>query len=708
MSDQIYTVKVDGKVYELKAPEGTSSEDLHAAIAGQQAAEAPKATTADKVKLATDPLKIWPSAIYEAVTSLPRLAVTAGDALEEKFPTPDSWKVKIPGTKAVGEADAAIRKAITPEGDSANTAKEILAAGLSGVMTPAGVASPKASMVTGMGAGAGSEIAAAISDNPFVRILGALLGGGTAAVVQAAKPSAQNMAKEMLDGVNDIDLAVAKGRMIAKEKAGIPSNLSQNMPHSSNVDDYVEALARSKFGTQTRNVLEAQPAIIQNKVQEQLKTLPGETLSNRIVSNEAQEAATKAISDYTKRAGEAWRAVAKPDERIPQKAMAEFDAQLAKYAKSISGDNEVLGKQVIAELRRRLRVEASDNDPVAKLMSSLGFGNATRFHDNALDVKGTIDDVLNTFGPRQLNTSALDAAVGHHVQAARKMFSGDGGVIDKWAPNLKAANKAYEAIADQRDQIKKTIVGDLAGRRGAQVDISAPQGKLMSMFDKGSTPGAPSEILTLERELRKSGQQQEFLNAAKTWISERVAGLIGNNPSSRPNENLAKGLLGIFGDPRGLVTGQASKEAQGMKDVLAGMARAQGVPEPVYVKGFPRFMEMVTDLARRPGSTSFGGDVVDNAVPKMSRSIGAISIMTPLRQPALLWGRLVQSNTLREMDRLLNSSEGIALLKALAEEGKKSKLVTHAAATFFATLEQAGRPDPLQGKEDYTQSVIVK
>lgn len=245
--------------------------------------------------------------LYGGLTSLPRFAMQAGDWLESKIPTPSWTKIPIPGYDEVITADAAIRKAVEPQTKAGKVIGNIGEAAVGAVASPGGLAAPIKSAVIGASSGAGSEAAAAASDdNAVTRVLGGAAGGLIGGLAMAAKTNRGTLAREALADVRPEDLAVAVERMKAARDAGIPINLSQAMPRASNIDAYVEALANSKRGRNVTEQLRKQPQQIVFGIEEQMANLPGQIRMPQVLANNAQEAATAAITQAKTARSKAW------------------------------------------------------------------------------------------------------------------------------------------------------------------------------------------------------------------------------------------------------------------------------------------------------------------------------------------------------------------------------------------------------------------
>ena len=607
----------------------------------------------------------------------------AGNWLEQAMPTPEWSKLPIPGGGEIASLDTAIREAVRPETSGGQMAARILESGVAGLTGPGALTAPRAAFGVGTAAGLGAEgAAAAFGDNALTRTLGGLTGGLAGGLASAAKTNRSALAREALDGVQENDLLEALYRMEAAQKAGAPINLSQAMPRASNIDAYVEALATSRHGKTVIDQLREQPAQIARAGQRAVRRLPGEVLPNRILSNEVQEGADAAIRTGMGEARAAWQRHAPLNAVFSEAAIARFDQELAQRAARFGPTTSE--HQIYQDVRKALRAPKAQAAPAP----------GPKYLSEALMVKGAVDDALENFGARRLNTPGLQAKDLREAAQIRKIFRG---IVEREVPELAAANRAFaQVMEDTVNPMKKSITGDLAGRLGAQADVNAPQGKIFALFDRGTAyvPGQAkrSEILTLERDLRKAGEEGVFLDAGKTWIADRFAKAIGSGEaSSRAPEEIAGNLLKLFGDPRSLRARTPSVQAQGLDDVLAGMARAQGAPDAAYVKGFKNFMQIVTDAARRPRSARgvSPGEIKEGASEGLTRRLGQFSIMTPIRQPALRWARFLEQDSLSTMDKLLTSPEGVATLVKLGKQPPYSHSAVSTIATFFGTVAGA-------------------
>src|SRR6476620_9465208 len=106
-----------------------------------------------------------------------------------------------------------------------------------------------------------------------------------------------------------------------------------------------------------------------------------------------------------------------------------------------------------------------------------------------------------------------------------------------------------------------------------------------------------------------------------------------------------------------------------------------------FVRGFDVWRSQINAAAKRPGAISGTNtaEITDQASKTSTRGLGNVSVITPLRQPVLMWSRLVGRNSLKEMDRLLTSPEGVSMLVTLGKKPATSPAVQNAINTFLAT-----------------------
>lgn len=663
----------DGRVVK-DIPEGTTKAEIAAKLG----------ISADGPSTLGETAKVVGKSLYGGLTSLPRLVMEGGDWLESAMPTPSWLKIPIPGYESLAGADRAVRKVVEPETGTGKVLGNIGEAAVGAIASPGGLAAPIKSAIIGGSAGVGSEASAKLfGDNALTRILGGLAGGLAGGLGTAAKTNRETLAREALQDVRPQDLAVAVERMKAAQAAGIPINLSQAMPRGSNIDAYADALASSRYGRKTADMLRNQPQQVAFGVEEQMTGLPGQIRAPQVLANSAQEAADKSIRIGMDQAGKAWQKFAPKDAVIPEGVVANLDEMLGAMAKRYPNTAQA---DLLNDVRAALKTADSAPTGGSPLLNAEGQlinppTAGPKYLTDALQVKGAIDDVLQNFGARKLNTPGLSGKELRRAQEVRELFRD---ILELEVPQLTKANQAYEAVmSGVVDPAKKSVVGRVAGRTGSNAALEAPQARLFSVFEKGTVPGASSsEILTLEKAMRTAGQPEVFQDTAKSWLAGKVSKALESVDNRMP-ENIASRLRTAFGDPR-----QLDATSKGFEDVLAGLARSQGLKdETAYIKGFRNFMEIVSDASRRPGTVRgvTPGEVREMASEGVFKRLGQVSVMTPIRQPALKWASFLESDALGTMDKLLTSPEGVATLVKLGKQPKQSQAALTAMATFLGT-----------------------
>jgi len=304
------------------------------------------------------------------------------------------------------------------------------------------------------------------------------------------------------------------------------------------------------------------------------------------------------------------------------------------------------------------------------------------FITDADQLNNILKDVTTRLKTPTLNTPGVDAGDAKFLGSIVQQLRSDWG--DKFGP-LREANANFKQITDEVvNPLKKSVIGDIAGKRGAMPDAEAVRSKLTSVFDAGTVPGSKSsDILKLEKAFRGvTGEDglsgsAAYQDAVKSWMAGKVSAasqLKGN----RIDENIAGNLEKAF---RGNDT-----KAQGFRDMLVGLARSEGKPDGTYVKGMENFLKVTSMAARRPGRVQglSAGDASDVAGQTLATRNGQTT-WSPLRGLLIRWSERVNADAYKEMDRLLTSPEGVDMLQKLAKVPATSPLAQTAVATFLGT-----------------------
>ena len=299
-----------------------------------------------------------------------------------------------------------------------------------------------------------------------------------------------------------------------------------------------------------------------------------------------------------------------------------------------------------------------------------------------------LKDMAGRTKPVNLSTQGLDAGASNYLQMqiakARETFG------STFTP-FRQANDAYKQVQESLvEPLKGSVVGRLAGRKGFDPAVEAASGPLKQVFERGTTPGAArSEILDLEKSLRKTNPEV-FQDAALTWLAEKVTAA-GKSKDGRFPEAFSERLTQAFGSP-------ATETAQsaGLRDILAGVARARGVPETTY-QSLPKLMRYVAATAKRPGLVEGAShmdfdQVAGSAVADAGRRG---SLINPLRPLFNAWDRITRGDAYSFVDKLITTPEGVEVLrKAAAASSPSDRALAQAMQTFLATSATATPKTP--------------
>lgn len=344
---------------------------------------------------------------------------------------------------------------------------------------------------------------------------------------------------------------------------------------------------------------------------------------------------------------------------------------------------------VIADLLQKAEA-AGPKTTKARVLRQLAQG--LRGSDGEVITDGvTLNEVLkNAAGmakPSTLASRGLDAAASGYLQ--KQVL----GARDKFGEALKPfkeANSAFRGYTEAVvEPLKKSVIGNIAGRAGAQPDRQAVVGHLTKVFDQGTTPGAArSEILTLQKQLQRT-DPEAYTDAAKTWISGKITQAAAPTDNRFP-EDFAKKLVQAFGSETATVT----EKSKGLQDILVGMARAKGEPDETFL-GLPKLMQYIAASSRRPsgfqGASSADFDRI--AGSSTANTLARGSVFNPFRPALVMMDNLLRGDAYQFVDKLITSPEGVEVLRTLAKENAHSRKAQTALAAFAATLA-TGTPKP--------------
>ena len=322
---------------------------------------------------------------------------------------------------------------------------------------------------------------------------------------------------------------------------------------------------------------------------------------------------------------------------------------------------------------------------------------AARLYDpqgNPITDGQTLNEILKDAAgkakPVSIGSRGLDAAASKFLQ--RQIGETRDAFGEAFEP-FKKANAAFKGYTESVvEPLKKSVVGDIAGRAGAQPDKQAVVGHLTKVFEQGTVPGsARSEILTLQKQLQRT-DPEAYTDAAKTWLSGKITQAAAPVDNRFP-EDFAKKLVQSFGSETATVT----EKSKGLQDVLVGMARASGQPDETFL-GLPKLMQYIAAASRRPSGFS-GASAADFdriAGSTTANTLARGSVFNPFRPALVMADNLLRGDAYQFIDKLITTPEGVEVLRTLAKSQPHSRKAQAALATFAATIA-TGSTKPKDG-----------
>jgi hypothetical protein len=405
---------------------------------------------------------------------------------------------------------------------------------------------------------------------------------------------------------------------------------------------------------------------------------------------------TKAAKDFlsTPQAKQTAQLVESPKTQLLKQELADRQTNLGEVGKNLENAQGRLStaqadyravttvpEQSVLDTAKALRRTASQYPNTARETFLNRVADGLFVNGKAITDPKAVNEVLKSEAAKLKSTSLADSGIDSGTAKWLGMQIGE--ARDRLGTTfepIQAANKVYRQLTiDEINPLKKSIIGDLAMRKGAQPDANAAKTKLFSLFSNGTNPEAKvSDILDLEKGIRNLPDGPEtFQDAAKTWLSDSVAGarqMEGSNVAPNIAANIKQAFLGD------------TKKQQGLRDVLVGMARSQGKPEDTYL-GMEKFLRIVEAAAKRPSNVA-GTSAAELEAASRSGFVEAVSrttLLQPLRQPFRTINDVLNRDAYSFMDKLLTSPEGVDMLRKLNKQPIMSKAAADTIATFAAT-----------------------
>lgn len=580
-----------------------------------------------------------------------------------------------------------------------------IAGAVGGSLVGGGGGIARSSFIGGM-SGLGSEAGAQISgdESAFLpRLLGGLAGGGLGTITSGRlgiSPRVQELARESLDGVTPKQINEARSFMQAAELDGVRLDAAQALEgvgaSPAGLRVLRDTLANVKEGDQTLKLLRGQPAAIQERGATWLATNPGNVYAPEQAANNLSEAATGVINAAKQaRAAEVRGMYDKAGQLTP-----ETSRQMSQFLDDFVNKPGVSDttKRAVRKLQAKL-VDAPQGPTVAQLQAKLAQATkpsekaALRLQiQQAANAKPTFkalhakdaDTMISEFlGPfRGTPLSPVNPTVRGETKAIGK---GLNQLLQDASPELKAAEARFGQISrDVVDPLKQGPIGGLATKAGYRADTQASMTKMQTLFSAGRDPATRhSPLLETARKLNKQ-DPQAFRDAAKTYYSGKIsaafdADIGGAKPT---NKEAAERIY------RDLFSNQP--QYTGMKDAVTAAAESAGVPPAEALRGLDNFAKIVKAARSQPDQ--LGGMTKQQIIEMAEKHHGANFVrifgFLPFERMARNLESATMSKTLREMDKLITTPEGLKILAELSKQPVMSRQALALVATAGAVLSQ--------------------
>lgn len=598
-------------------------------------------------------------------------------------------------------------------------------------------------------------------DAPVPKLLGGLtggLGGGIGHEVSrglfSSLPYKEKIAKMLLENVTERNVEGAAQRMTAAAQEGIPLLATQAFNKNTNIDGLLELAGKAPL-TATRQVLQRQVDASVEKARGVMGAVPGRLSQPSELANRSRDKATKFFDQFKQQMS----AVA--GEHIPsldvlnQKSLRQIDKALREYLEL--HPNQELAAEVVQAARKAMRdpkyqqmleakraaqqqavgawegqprgLEVVNGKPFPQGGASgagpgagaAGSGKPVKYLDNPETLYQALDDALAQTGKNSLLTPDADKLRNMHAAKVREIFTNKlrgpaEEVLDDLGnasihypqsqhPILDQQKAAFGEIFARKSEAQKELIGKLANATGDEMGASGNK-SLITVFKNAKEyaprSGAPGqgEIAKLQKQLATAGGDDAtlFRDSVKTWLHDAVeTARVG--PSGQNNPNFMGNLVKQLGNP----TGGSDPRWRLTKDILLAHGADAGLSAEEArqaVKGVEKLLTLAARTSQRTGSqTVSAGTILSEATPKALNQIGAINLMTPVRQPALWLKRVHEKEVLRTIDKWLTTPDGLRAMQKLsqAKDYKQIRNVLSTLGTHAAKLNDNAKQFPADG-----------
>lgn len=649
--------------------------------------------------------RVLASGVEEGVKGIPRLAGMLPE-LAAKAVGAD----KNPRAQHLYDNPSRIEKAATdawnwiqgnqapqPTTPTGKVAKSLVAGATGGIAGPGGLARPLLSAGVGTTAAGVTEAVQAATDNPLLATGAGVVGGFAAGGLGAVRGTSKGTMQQIAGDIPEERLREGAEKMKRAKEAGVDMTLGQALPEEHALRAMENRLANTTAGKKVQDVFMAQPGQAEELVQRRLAASPGQVLSPRDAENAMQEAATAKLTAVRGEANEAYRSILNrngaPSQLWPD-TVHKLDSELAALAEANPGST--LAK-LTKDVRAVLFQQASGTERVRQRTAD---GSRWEYVEkpttrkeaitDPMKLKQAIEDTLDAYSTRMLNTNTKTARqLGYEAQIMDKFRA----ALASDSPEIGEAAKAYSTIMNEvYNPLKKSVVGRVAGVKGAVDTVEAPGGRVAAIFDAPRDPNlkGKSEIQQLGDAVRET--PGVFANMWKTHISSKVAEAVDSARGGQVPETFMESVTKVFGDPR-----VRSAKSAATEDKLRIVARDAKVDPDELIKGWKHTVEILSDLTRRPTSITSVSEreMADAAQGAFARAMARFGILSPVRESGRKLGDALSTRALETASELLTDPKGIDTLIQMSRKPAYSHAAVTTLATFLGTnagLQSALKP----------------
>ena len=539
--------------------------------------------------------------------------------------------------------------------------EKYLASGVEGVtaaLTSPGPGGAFLKTLTGAGSGVGGEAAAQVtgSDNPLIRIVGALLGGAAPTAIGKVVPNAEKLVRDATSQVSDLDFAKAKSMSGTLQEHNVPFLWSQLLGKSSTLDDVVaDAAANPRVRPSILNRVErVSPRSKAALERWQTETLPPAVNSTRETLGDVQEIAGKSIRSLEGQANKAFTAA------LPSGGAYEADyvREVAKRLREAADDpnyfaKDMAGSNFLKSAAAKVEAQISKSDLVDAAGNRLDLPVDQRYVNNVA---------------KELNLLAEQSGLKGQPLAQAKA------IIKSATPEFDPARAAKaEAIATQVNPVKKGLAGDLAriggGTRPDRYTMSDQA--IARVFPKDKAQ--PAEIRQLIKDIGLDETSELFREHLSRAMQRNLKLAQDAAEGARQPAKLVQELFGT------------AAQRQNTSAMLDALSKQHGANSRLVKQGFYKLLRALqsTKDIKIPGS-------IDKASLqlKAGESAAGMAVAPMSRVSRSIYNRVTEK-TYRKIADMVLSPDGLKEIEKIA----RSESPGYARAYVMSVLATANEAE---------------